>query len=282
MELTVRSLFRDYGSASALRGVSFRAGPGVHALLGANGAGKSTLLRLLAGIAAPDAGEIAFGGHGYTTHGRQIRAVTGYVPQELDLPGHMTPRTLLQYMAGLKGVPVEGANLADMGLEAEADTPLSRLSGGQVRRVAIAQALLGEPRLLLLDEPTAGLDPEERERVLRAIRRGDPRRVVIVSTHVPAEMESLARQVLILQRGQVGYAGSVEALLRATEGSVHEAMVPTADVETLMKCFVVSRVSAAGDCSLLRFVGSRPEGLATQRVAPTLEDAYLIHSRRGA
>jgi ABC-2 type transport system ATP-binding protein len=281
--LLIQDVWKSYGSVTALAGVSFAAAPGVTAILGANGAGKSTLLRILATVLAPDAGQVSLDGLPYRGDLRPLRWQLGYLPQDLHLPDHLTPRRFLRYMARLKGLdgPDQAAQLLSvLELEAEADRPVSALSGGQVRRLALAQALLGSPRLLVLDEPFRGLDPNERERAL-ALVTGDPGRLVVLSAHGTAEVERIARQVVILRQGRVAFAGPVPALLALTRGQVHEVVVPAAQLPLYLERHLVSRAVALGGQVRLRVVGEPPEGLDARPVAGSLEDAYLLVSAIG-
>lgn len=270
---------KAYGRTVALAGVSLRARSGVMALLGPNGSGKSTLLRMLATVTTPDAGLLSFGNRSYRGDLRPIRRVLGYLPQEVELPEHLTPLALLRYMAGLKSLEAEpqaGALLGAMGLAELAGRPVSSLSSGQLKRVAIAQALLGEPRLLILDEPTAGLDPEERDRVLQVITRPKQGRVVVLSSHVPSEVEPIADQVLVLHAGSALFAGTVDELRRRAKGRVHEVRAPANAVERLLTECHVSRIVSGGAEVRLRVVGALPAGVRGEAVAPSLEDAYLL------
>lgn len=279
MELIAEGLQKAYGSKVALAHVSLRARPGVLALLGPNGSGKTTLLRILATVATPDAGTLSFGNRGYRDDPRPIRRVLGYLPQDVELPEHLTPLALLRYMASLKGVPEQpqtDALLDALGLTTLARRPVRSMSEGQVKRVAVAQALLGAPRLLILDEPTAGLDPQERDRVLRATTRPREGRVVILSSHVPSEVESVADQVLVLGRGEALYAGSVDGLRRQATGAVWEVRAPAAAVDRWLEMCLVSRITRQGEEVRLRVLGALPAGAAGEPVAPSLEDAYLL------
>lgn len=271
MELIARNLVKRYGDQLVLDGVSLTAGPGVVALLGPNGSGKSTLLRILATVLTPDAGAVAFGGRPYAQDPRPVRRVLGYLPQHLDLEGHLTPMGLLRYMAALKGVPADPALLE--ALDLPPDRPVPSLSGGEARRLGMAQALLGNPRLLVLDEPTAGLDPEERDRALRLVNQPGSGRVVVLSSHLPGEVEAFARQVVVLKEGRAVYAGPVSGLREQARGRVFEVCVPAAQVQGRLQEWLVSRVSQRAGQAVLRTVGPQPPGGAP--VAPGLEDAYL-------
>lgn len=285
MELIVQHLAKAYGARQALRRINLVAGVGVTALLGPNGSGKSTLLRILATIARPDAGTIAFAGRSYTGDQRVLRAVIGYLPQHLDLPGHMTPRTFLRYIAQLKR-PRDNTQcsdlLAELGLDTIADRRLDTLSAGEIRRAGLAQALLhGAPsgpgtRLLLLDEPLAGLDPEERTRVIRVLQRRATGSVILLSTHVPGDIEALAQQVVVLRVGMVRAAGNIERIRAQAAGHVHELVVPVASLERYMQHYRISRLTRQRDQAVLRIVGALPSGMLGTPVAASLEDAYLL------
>jgi ABC-2 type transport system ATP-binding protein len=285
MELIVRNVAKAYGDHQALRWLSLSAGPGVTALLGPNGSGKSTLLRTLATVSQPDTGTIAFCGRSYAGDQRPLRRVIGYLPQDLELPGHMTPRTLLRYVARLKQVRDDTQSrelLARIGLEDVANRRLDALSGGQIRRVGIAQTLLGTPRLLLLDEPLAGLDPEERRNVVRLLHRYATDRVVLLSTHVPGDVEALARRVIVLHRGTALLDADIDTLRERAAGLAYEIIVAASETEDIMQRYLVSRVNRQGDHNILRVVGELPPGARGALVTPSLEDAYLLlqHEQR--
>lgn len=222
MALTLRGVSKAYGAQAALRGVDLTLDGGVIALLGANGSGKSTLLRLLATLTQLDVGEMRFGGCVYPRDAQRLRAQIGYLPQEFEMAEGLTPRRLLTYLAGLRGGDLRGVVTA-LRLDALLSTPFEKLSGGQTRLVGIAQAFLGTPRLLLLDELTRGLDIVERERVFHLVSRtvtSGSDTVAIFSTHVPEEAETIASTVVVLDAGCVRYCGSVDGLRERGGGAV--------------------------------------------------------------
>jgi ABC-2 type transport system ATP-binding protein len=220
VELTVRGLSKSYGSSPALQEVDLRLQGGVVALLGRNGSGKTTLLRCLATALKPDRGEMRFCGLRYPgdySDLRLLRSGLGYLPQELDLPAHMTPIQLLNYLAQLKGIEDERQAhdlLAQVGLADRAGSRFDQLSGGQVRLVGAAQAFLGSPLLVILDELTRGLDLQERIAVFKLVRR--MRGMVVVSTHVPQDVEQIADQVVVLHSGSVLFSGDISRLYDQT------------------------------------------------------------------
>ncbi len=213
MELKIQELSKSYGSQAALRNVTLNLKPGTVALLGPNGSGKTTLLRCLASLTRPDRGQLWFNGLPYSKNLALLRSQLGYLHQDLDLPSHLTPRQLLEYLRTLKSTPDAGQVdqlLSALDLKPVANLPFSSLSGGQIRLAGVAQAFLGQPSLLLLDELTRGLDVEEREHVFALARKPLPGRLILFSTHEPADVERLADQVIILRQGQVVFFGDVD------------------------------------------------------------------------
>jgi ABC-2 type transport system ATP-binding protein len=277
MGLTVRGLSKSFGSHPALVNVDLDLDPGLIALLGPNGAGKSTLLKCLATSIRPDRGDTSWGGLRYNGNLQTLRSRLGYLPQDLDLPPHLTPLKLLEYMACLKGVhdPAQPRRLLDIfRLNLVARRPFSHLSGGQVRLAGIAQAFLGGPRLLLLDELTRGLDLIERETVFKALRGVGPGCLALFSTHTPADLEAAVSQVVILKDGKVAFSGTVAELRRFARGKVWETRLPSQAAD-LLDGRRISRVIEAGGEIRARILGEAPSGMDVNAVAPSVEDAYL-------
>jgi ABC-type multidrug transport system ATPase subunit len=228
--LRVEGLAKRYEGRVALHHVSLCLRPGVVALLGHNGSGKSTLLRLLATLTSPTAGTMTFGGQPYAGDLRPLRRVLGYLPQDLDLPPGMTPRRLLCYLGQLRDLRLTRAELdarvdallAGLGLATLADRPLSQLSGGQARMVGLAQAVMGEPGLLLLDELTRGLDVDERARAFRLLRTPGVQRLTMFSTHIADECAQ-ADALVVLARGRLAFCGTADQLMAQTGAPTLEA-----------------------------------------------------------
>ena len=217
MELKIQELSKSYGYQVALQNVTLNLKPGIVAVLGPNGAGKTTLLHCLATLTKPDGGQLWFDGLPYSKNLARLRGQIGYLPQDLDLPASLTPRRLLEYLGALKNITEDGQVdqlLSALGLEEIADRSFAKLSGGQVRLAGIAQAMLGRPMLLLLDELTRGLDVEERERAFALARRPVPGRLILYSTHDPADVDRLADMVIILRQGRVIFSGESDTLHR--------------------------------------------------------------------
>ncbi len=222
--LALHALYKSYpaphrGKKPVLRGVTLTFGPGLYGLLGPNGTGKSTMIRIITGGEAPDSGQVLWGGRPISALGIRYRRVLGYMPQQQTLYESYTGRRFLAYMAALKEIPrravaAEVARVAaEVGLQAGLDTRLGACSGGMRQRLLLAAALLGAPQLLVLDEPTAGLDPRERVRLRGLLARLAAERVILVATHVVSDVETVAAQVVLLRAGTVVDAAPVPALI---------------------------------------------------------------------
>lgn len=212
MELSIDRLTRQYGSKIAVDRMSLTLSPGVIGLLGANGAGKTTLMRMLCGILKPTSGSISFDGHDVSTE--EYRSLLGYLPQDFGYYPSFTGMDFLLYMAALKGLDKSAAKrrseelLALVGLSAQKKKKIKTYSGGMKQRLGIAQALLNHPKLLILDEPTAGLDPKERVRFRNLIEDLGTESIVLLSTHIVSDVEHIAGRILIMKDGQLIYDGT--------------------------------------------------------------------------
>lgn len=266
MSLHLDQVSKRYGGQIALDRVSLKLDGGIVALLGANGSGKTTLLRLLATLELPDIGQISWGMRNSPVSLPELRSHIGYLPQVLELPANLTPYRLLCYLAQLRNVNAAAVDdlIAGLKLEAIAHKRIAQLSGGQLRQVGVAQAFLGHPKVLLLDELSSGLDVIERERVYRLLPNDG--KLTIFSTHLPDEAERIAKSVVILHQGRVLFSGTI-AKLKALVGECPEIMLPTAEVQPLLHQDV--RVT-------LRSTGQRKTSDTTRLVEPSLEDAYLF------
>src|ERR1700736_1573459 len=209
MELTIEHLSKRYGQNFALRELSLRCEPGMLGLVGPNGAGKTSLMRMIATLLDPTEGTILWNGQDIRTHGEALRQVLGYLPQEFGIYREFSGRQFLRYLASMKGLPKSIANkrvdevIEVVNLEQVADRKLPTYSGGMKQRIGIAQALLNDPELLIVDEPTAGLDPAERVRFRMLLSSLTSNRIIILSTHIISDVEAVASRLLILQEGRV-------------------------------------------------------------------------------
>lgn len=278
MSLHIRQLSKSYDGRPALKDLNLDLDCGVVALLGANGSGKSTLLRILATLVAPDQGEIHFNGLAYHTHQQALRMRIAYLPQEIVFSNGLTPRRLLAHLAALRGANFH-AIARHLRIDAFIDQPLGQLSSGQIRLVGIAQAFLGMPQLLLLDELTHGLDISQRGQVMGLVRKSAA--MVLFSTHLPDEVAALDVQTLvILHQGNVRFVGSPQALCTLAAGSVYALTLPAEALPMVQEKMLISRVSAIGDQVHLRVVGPPPP-YPHQLITPSIEDSYLFLTHFG-
>jgi ABC-2 type transport system ATP-binding protein len=266
------------GGKYGVRGLSLEARPGVLGLLGPNGAGKTTLLQMIATVTRPTAGRIEFDGVDVAKDPEAIRRRLGYLPQDFGVYDNLTAFELLDYIARLKGVRSRARVLEMLemvNLHTVANRPLGGFSGGMRQRLGIAQALVSNPDLVIVDEPTAGLDPEERVRFRNVLSDLSGRRLVILSTHIVSDVESIAGEIAVIREGRLLASGPPEALLRSAAGSAWEAVIPSDELERRRAGLTVSGMVRRADGVHLRLVAKeRPLPDATS-VEPDLEDAYL-------
>ena len=265
------------GGHTALEGVDLRIGPGMTGLLGPNGAGKTTLMRILTGVLRPTSGRVRIGDHDLATSaGRTaVKRMLGYLPQELALYPDLTAREFLDYIALLKGIDDKRARheqvealVGQVGLEDHRARRVGGFSGGMKRRLGIAQALLGDPRLIVVDEPTSGLDPQERMR-FRALLAGLGRdRIMILSTHILDDVAQTCPRVCVLNEGRVRYHGTTAGLTEAAAGRTYRLVSNTRPEQGT----IVNAVSRP-EGTEYRLVGPPPPG--AQLVNPSLEDGYV-------
>lgn len=281
--LVIDDVGKRYGhNRWALRGISLSLERGVLGLVGPNGAGKTTLLRILATLLRPTQGGITWNGEDIVQRPQPFRRTLGYLPQDFGVHPELTAREFLQYVGELKGmngvllkqrieVVLETVRLQD-----DADRRLRVFSGGMIRRIGIAQALLSEPYLLLLDEPTVGLDPAERIQFRETLASLGEKRLVVLSTHIISDVEAMATKLALLQKGHLTWAGTPEELLVAAEGRVWTVTVTTSEFEHLRATYRVSAAVQRTEGVHLRLIAPiRPHPVAVP-ATPTLEDAYLL------
>ncbi|MGA2430228.1 MAG: ABC transporter ATP-binding protein [Candidatus Acidiferrum sp.] len=282
MQLSVVKLSKTYGrDVHALRGVEVNLGPGVLGLLGPNGAGKSTLMRILATITRPSSGRVLWNDADIAGSPDALRNVLGYLPQDFGVYPNLNALEFLEYLAAVKGIAAGAARrrigelLELVNLTDAAKRPLGGYSGGMRQRVGIAQALLNDPQLLIVDEPTAGLDPEERVRFRNLLSELSGERIVILSTHIVSDVEAVATSIAILAHGQLLAHGAPEALLASVSGKVWEVIVPSADMNALRQKHLISSTAHRSDGVHARVVADVAPGREARQLEPSLEDAYL-------
>ena len=289
--LTIRELTKTYGgSIQALKGISLDVSPGVFGLLGPNGAGKTTLMKILATLLEPDAGTVEMNGFDLISRKDETRRLLGYLPQDFGLYPTLTAEQMLNYFAKLKGVTdkQERRALIDalferVNLTSARKQRLGGFSGGMRRRLGIAQALIGQPQLLIVDEPTAGLDPEERIRFHNLLTESAGEdALVILSTHIVADVSSLCSQMAVIRQGAIVAATTPQQAIDQLKDSVWEATVPREQVATRKAQHQVISAQMLGGQARLRVVskGVRPSEEFTP-ATPVLEDYYfdLVNQR---
>jgi len=263
--------------------------PGVLGLLGPNGAGKSTLMRILATVTRPTAGHVTWNGADIVQSPDAVRVVLGYLPQDFGVYPHLNAVEFLEYLAAVKGLDSASARrrieelLALVNLGDVRKRPLGGYSGGMKQRLGIAQALLNDPKLLIVDEPTAGLDPEERVRFRNLLSELSGDRVIILSTHIVSDVEAVATDIAIVANGRLVAHAAPEELLRSVEGKVWEWKLPSAELAAARQRFVVSSIARRADGVQVRVIAESLPDAAAIPVSPTLEDAYLarLSAHRG-
>lgn len=283
MELTIRNLSKEYGKKKAVRCFNAVLTDGVYGLLGANGAGKTTLMRMICDVQEETKGSILLNGQNIHDLGEQYRNILGYLPQHFGYYPNFTAYKFLMYIAAIKGLPQKKAHkrsvelLQRVGLTEQKDIKIKTFSGGMKQRLGIAQALLNDPQVLILDEPTAGLDPKERVRFRNLISVLAENRIVILSTHIVSDVEYIAKEILIMKSGELLQQGSPEAILQPIQEGVWECDVTGQEAERLEQNYIVANLKHSAGAERLRIISEMPPCKAAWNVEPTLEDLYLYY-----
>lgn len=286
MKLSFEHISKLYGDTAALQQIDLTLRSGVYGLLGPNGAGKTTLMRIMTDLLAPSTGRVLLEGQDIAVMGAAFRKKLGYLPQDFGVYPNFTAEQFLLYIARLKGLSkFEAKRQTDdllhmVGLEDKKQKKLKGFSGGQRQRVGIAQALLGDPEILVLDEPTAGLDPEERIRFRGIISDLSQQKLVLLSTHIVSDLEAVANEIILLRKGVVLEMQKPASLLEQLNGQVWLVTVPAADEAALTKQYTCSNVMHTDGKSVIRLLSKsapRPDAVPT---APNMEDMYLYYFGR--
>lgn len=283
MELLLDRLTKHYKSKIAVDCISATMTSGVYGLLGANGAGKTTLMRMLCGILEPTSGEVHYNGRSIFEMGSAYRNLLGYLPQEFGYYPNYTAQEFLLYISALKGIPRYNAKkqlralLETVGLENVATKKIKTFSGGMKQRLGIAQALLNNPKILVLDEPTAGLDPKERVRLRNILSDLASDKIVLLSTHIVSDIEAIADEVFLMKKGTFILQGSIEELVSYAQGKVWELTVPEHELKKWELKYTVANLhhSNRGDVTL-RIISNERPSLEAVPCTATLEDLYLF------
>ena len=283
MELKLDRLTKQFGARIAVARVSATLAPGVTGLLGANGAGKTTLMRMVCDVLRPTGGQILLDGRDAAEMGDEYRALLGYLPQDFGYYPDFTALDFMRYMATLKGFSDRDGRarsmelLDEVGLADDARRKVKTFSGGMRQRLGIAQAMLNDPAILVLDEPTAGLDPKERVRFRNLIAGFAQDKVVILSTHIVSDVEFIANRILVMRQGSFVLDGTPEQVVKQAAGKVWECRVETRRAEEMSASLQVANVRYATDGhAVVRVVADEPPMVGASVVEPTLEDLYLL------
>ncbi len=283
MELSVCQVTKDFGGKRAVDHVTFRLTSGVYGLLGPNGAGKTTLMKMMVDILAPSEGEICLDGVNIHELGAAYRDKLGYMPQEIGVYKNFSARKFLKYIAALKGITGRAADtkieelLELVGLKDTGRKRLGGFSGGMLRRVGIAQTLLNDPKILILDEPTAGLDPQERIRFRNIISELSENRIVLLSTHIISDMEFIAGEVIIMRDGGVLKIGAIDQLLGEVEGKVWSAFISHEVFHKIKGRYMIGNMIQKNGGVEIRIVGDRQPPFPCEPVRPILEDVFSYY-----
>ena len=284
MELKIQNLQKEYGTVKALKGVDLTLSEGIYGFLGPNGAGKSTLMHILTGNLNATAGTVTYDGRPISEMGIEYRRKLGYMPQQQALYPTFTVKRFLSYMAALRGMTKAEAKaripivLEQVELTEFADRKIAALSGGMKQRLLIAQAILGDPEILILDEPTAGLDPKQRIVIRNLIASIALHKIVIIATHVVSDVEYIAKEVVLMDRGHVIRACPRTDLVAELQGKVLEIRIAEEELPAVTERFKVGNIAKEADGLYVRILSENPpEGMKAVPMRPTLEDVYLWH-----
>ena len=283
--LVVNNVSKKYGSFYALKDINLEFNNGIYALLAPNGAGKTTLIKLLTTLIFPTSGEILYKGTDIVSLDGEYRDIIGYLPQDFGYYRNYTPRKFLLYLAALKGIKKEDAVekvkevLKVVSLENVENKKMKGLSGGMIQRVGIAQALLNDPKILILDEPTAGLDPKERVRFRNLLSDLSRDRIVIISTHIVSDIEFISNEVIMIKDHKILYKDSIENICSTLEGMVYETSMTFEKSKEFRKKYILLSEKQDGGIMKARFISQGNNDEKWVRVNPNIEDVFLYQYR---
>ena len=281
--LTIKNLIKTYpNGVKALNGINLEITNGMFGLLGANGAGKSSLMRTIASLQGPTSGSIAFNGTNIVAEPQEIRKQLGYLPQEFGVYPKISAEKLLNHLAILKGILDKNdrkeqvtALLQQVNLFQHRKKSVYTFSGGMRQRFGIAQALLGNPQIVIVDEPTAGLDPEESNRFLNLLSEIGENVIVILSTHIVEDVRNLCPKMAILSNGEIISEGNPTELVATIEGRIWTKIIPKKDIEVYKKAFDVISTKLVSGKTQIRVVSENKPETGFEKIAPNLEDYYF-------
>ncbi len=284
MELEIKNVSKSFGKTKALFNVNITFSEGIYGILGQNGAGKSTLIHLITDNLKRETGKILFDGVDIKRLGKKYRSMVGYMPQQQGYYEGLTAMEFLKYMAEAKGIKGKEGNrqikelLEIVHLDKVAHELVGKFSGGMKQRVLLAQALLGEPKILILDEPTAGLDPKERIGIRNYIAKLSKDKIILYTTHVVSDIETIANEILILNKGEVVKQGTLQRLIKDIKGKVIEISCNMEQLQQLQKQYLIGNVIQREGNIIYRVVSEQPilEGRKVSDIS--LEDVFLYET----
>ncbi|MFS0616069.1 ABC transporter ATP-binding protein [Lederbergia ruris] len=285
MLLELHNITKKYDDTVVLDHVSFRLEPGVYGLLGANGSGKTTLFRIICGVMKQTAGTITYNHDDVQSNPDAFRSVLGFLPQDFSYYPDFTGMKFMLYIAALKGINKNFAKkrclelLKLVGLEDVKHKKIKKYSGGMKQRLGIAQAMINDPEVLILDEPTVGLDPKERVRFRNLISSFSENKIVILSTHIVSDVEYIADEILVLKQGKLENRGASSELVNTIQGYVWESIVEKNRLDEVVAKHVISNQKHEATGTVLRIISNEKPTHNAEQVQPTLEDLYLYYFR---
>lgn len=286
MELTIDKISKEFKDKMAVDKFSVTLSSGIYGLLGPNGSGKTTLMRILADVSEPTSGDILVNGKSKSKLGADYRDLIGYLPQDIGFYKNFTAEKFLYYVATLKGIDknIEKEKIDELlkfvNLDKDRKRKIGKFSGGMKQRLGIAQALLNDPKILILDEPTAGLDPNERIRFKNLIASLSKDRIVILSTHIVSDIEFIANEIIVMKEGQLIEKLSLSEITENIRGKVHSLVVDEGDLYNIQNEFKISSMSRDNNEICVRVVGdNKPniKGIKGKEEDPNLEDVFLYY-----
>ncbi len=288
MKLEIKNLSKSFAKVKVIDDISYTMENGVYGLLGVNGVGKTTLIRMLTSLIEPTSGSISYDGEDIKKLNSEYRKILGYLPQEFGFYPELSIYDYMMYISSIKGLMPKIAKkrtlelLDKVAILKDKNKKMGTLSGGQKRRVGIAQALLNNPKILILDEPTAGLDPSERIRFRNLISELSKDRLVILSTHIVSDIEFIAKEILIMKNGKFEFTGTADKIISTMDTQVWSLTLPKDVSEEFLKQFIIVNKKMVSDGIELRLISdTRPSENAIRQTA-TLEDAFLSYFGGGA
>lgn len=279
--LTIKNISKSYGDFTALRNINMEFENGVYGVLAPNGAGKTTLIKMIATLIFPSEGEILYNGENILAMDERYREILGYLPQDFGYYKNYSPNKFLMYLAALKGIEKSVAKdkikelLKLVALEDVADKKMKKFSGGMIQRVGIAQALLNDPKILILDEPTAGLDPKERVRFRNLLSELSRDRIIIVSTHIVSDIEFISNEIVMIKDKELLYKDTIDNICEKLHGKVFETEIENNEIMNFRKNYLSLSEKQEHGKVKVRFLSEKPYDKTWSLVYPSLEDVFL-------